>query len=358
MDSLDRRLLLLTPSVDLGGGIERVVTAVARVWSGPVERVDLQRDPRDVDNGPLRKAGFTLRSLRTARAFKPDLILCMHLGLLPIAHVASRATGAETALMGYGTEIWVPFPAWERALIRKTGRLLTISSFSAHWLSRRSQVDERQIAVIPLPLEPRLVASASDAPLPPAREPLLVTVSRIVSEHRYKGHFEIAASLPRVLAERPDARWVVVGSGDDVDALRAECERLGVLHAVDFEQSVSDERLAELYSRATALVLPSVADAESVPATGEGFGLVYAEAGAFGTPAIASTAGGGATDIVTDGVTGLTTAPGDQRGLAHAMLSLLEDSALRERLGGALREHVLARYTDTHFRTSLGSALS
>src|SRR5947209_5467473 len=270
VDSLDRRLLLLTPSVDLGGGIERVVTAVARVWSGPIERVDLQRDPRAVDNGALRKTGFALRSLRTARAFRPDLILCMHLGLLPIAHLTSRATGADTALMGYGTEIWVPFPAWERALIRKTGRLLTISSFSAHWLSKRSQVDEKQIAVIPLPLEPRLVESAS----------------------------------------------------------------------------------------AAALGLPSVADAEAVPATGEGFGLVYAEAGAFGTPAIASSAGGGATDIVTDGVTGLMTAPGDERGLAHAMLSLLEDSTLRERLGGALREHVLARYTDTHFRASLGSALS
>src|SRR5947209_5052950 len=220
VDSLDRRLLLLTPSVDLGGGIERVVTAVARVWSGPIERVDLQRDPRAVDNGALRKTGFALRSLRTARAFRPDLILCMHLGLLPVAHLASRLTGADTALMGYGTEIWVPFPAWERALIRKTGRLLTISSFSAEWLSKRSEVEEERIAVIPLPLEPRLIESASEASAAIAREPFLVTVSRIVAEHRYKGHFEIAASLPRVLEVRPDARWIVVGHGDDVEALR------------------------------------------------------------------------------------------------------------------------------------------
>ena len=103
---------------------------------------------------------------------------------------------------------------------------------------------------------------------------------------------------------------------------------------MNFLGDVTDAQLANLYASA-AFVLPSVADVAAPVPSGEGFGLVYAEAGAFGVPAIASVAGSGSLDFVVHDRTGLTVPPGDREALAIAMFRLLEDRELRERLGEA-----------------------
>jgi phosphatidylinositol alpha-1,6-mannosyltransferase len=149
----------------------------------------------------------------------------------------------------------------------------------------------------------------------------------------------------------------VVGDGDDVAALRARCGELGITEAVQFEGRVSDARLAELYGDSIALVLPSVADPDASPPTGEGLGLVYGEAGAFGIPSIASTASGGAAELVRDGETGLTVPPDQPDALAAAMTTLLSDQILCTRLGEAARARVLARHTPAAFRSALQNAL-
>lgn len=64
----------------------------------------------------------------------------------------------------------------------------------------------------------------------------------------------------------------------------------------------------------------------------EPFGIVALEAMAAGRAVVAS-ATGGLTDLVADGETGLTVEPGDPAQLARAMARLLDDAALRDRLG-------------------------
>lgn len=187
---------------------------------------------------------------------------------------------------------------------------------------------------------------------------MLLTVSRIDRRARYKGLFEIAESLPLVLASEPRARWVVAGSGDDLEELRARSRELGVADSVTFLGEVPDAELAKLYPDAAALVLPSIADVSGPSVTGEGFGLVYAEAGAFGVPSIASTAGGGSLDFVVHEKTGLLVPPGDREALAAAILRLLEDHDLREQLGTAARDCVLKCHRLGDFSASLRSALA
>ena len=142
-----------------------------------------------------------------------------------------------------------------------------------------------------------------------------------------------------------------------VDDLLAHCRELGIRHAVTFLGGVSDEDLIHAYREADVFVLPSVAQAQYQPPTGEGFGLVYAEAGAFGVPSIASTSGGGALDFVENGVTGMTTAPGDSADLAAAILRLLSDPQERSRLGQAAQDRVRVHHLPGQFGTRLASAL-
>ena len=59
----------------------------------------------------------------------------------------------------------------------------------------------------------------------PAGSPLLVSVGRL---ERYKGHHRILEALPAILAQAPDARLAVIGSGPYEQPLRAMASRLGV----------------------------------------------------------------------------------------------------------------------------------
>ena len=78
-------------------------------------------------------------------------------------------------------------------------------------------------------------------------------------------------------------------------------------------------------------------------AAGEGFGIVYLEAGAYGKPVVAGNVGG-AVDAVRDGESGLLVDPRDEREVAAAITRLLLEPALAERLGrgGAQRARELA----------------
>jgi phosphatidylinositol alpha-1,6-mannosyltransferase len=352
------RLLLLTPSIGFGGGIERVARAIERAWQGQLDRVDLYCRPRHEVAAGHRwaKAVFAARAVAAARR-QPDVVVALHVGLLPVAAAASAATGAKVALVAIGQEVWGPMRMPRRAMIQRCSHILAISSFTRYWITRRAGIDPERVSLVHLPVDEALAKRAFLAPARAASEPNLLTVSRINRDERYKGHFDIAESLPLLLARQPGARWIVAGHGDDLDALRARCKDLGIAEAVTFLGEVTDAQLANLYANAAAFVLPSVADVAAPSPTGEGFGLVYAEAGAFGVPSIASTAGGGSLDLVLHERTGLTVPPRDPEALATAMLRLLEDHGLRARLGGAARVRVSERHLMPHFAASVHSAL-
>lgn len=349
--------ILLTPSCGFGGGIERVSAAVEQSLPG-IARVDLYDSRRHVraSGNRLAKAQFAARAVSVAARLRPSNVLCLHAGLLPVAALAAATARAPLFLFALGTEVWAPMSAAKRGLVRSCRRVIAISEYTAHWTALRAGIPRSQLDVVHLPISPALAGlGAADTGPPPQRT--LLTVSRLVREHRYKGHFEIAQALPRVLERSPGARWTVVGGGDDVSALRARCVDLGVAEQVSLISDVAEQALGDHYRDAAAMVLPSVADATRLPPIGEGFGLVYAEAGAFGVPSIASTQGGGALDFVVHDRTGLLVKPGAGDELADAMVAMLQETDRRSGLGANARALVRERHLPQHFAAGLQRAL-
>ncbi|MEA2187034.1 MAG: hypothetical protein QOK16_2045 [Solirubrobacteraceae bacterium] len=365
----DRRLLLLSPSAGLGGGIERVMDAIQANWHGRVERVDLIQPahrsagaaaPRPAPSvSPIAIARFTARVLRKARSFRPEIVVCGLLGLLPVASVVALPFRRKLALLAYGVDVWGSIGPLERVLIRRCTHLLTISSFTADAFGARAGLDPGGIEILALPMAEPIAAGAQGTIDDHAgRPPVVLTVSRLARSDRFKGHFEIARCFGRVLERRPDTRWVVVGDGDDLDALRSECRRLSIQHAVTFTGRICDDALIALYRTAAVFALPSVADADADPPVGEGFGLVYVEAGAFGLPIIAATPGGGSSEFVVDGETGLTVNPHAPDELADAIVRLLDDAQLRSALGERARARAFAHHLPEQFREALRHSLT
>ena len=350
--SVGTSCLILSPSSGFGGGIERVSDAVISAWPGPVARVDLYRVGRNrrPGGGRVAKVRLGLAAAAAVVRRRPDHILCMHAGMLPAAVVLGALAHRPVTLFGYGTEVWAPMPRWERVCVGRCRRVVAISGFTAEWLARRAELSPSRVTLLRLPIAPSLAQAATAInPLPPSgRDLQVITVARLDPEHRYKGQFRIAEAWPTILTQHPGARWLVVGGGDDVDALARRCRELGIEHAVEIRSSVSDGELAAAYAQSRVHALPSTANVHTTPPTGEGFGLAYAEAGAFAVPSVAAFESGGAADIVEHDVTGLCS-PDDPKALADAILRLLEDEELCDRLGAASRMRVLEHHLPEQF---------
>jgi phosphatidyl-myo-inositol dimannoside synthase len=243
----------------------------------------------------------------------------------------------------YGIEVWRPL-AWDRrrALMKATVRF-AVSSYTLE-TARPFCPDLGGTAILPLALEEREPAGAADACLlDRLGSGFLLIAGRMASGERYKGHDQILAALPGLLAAHPGARLVAAGDGDDRPRLEAKAASLGLASAVAFTGFVSEATLAELYRRCAAFVMPS---------RGEGFGLVYLEAMRAGRPVLAAR-DSAAEEIVRDGETGLLVDPDDREELTAALAHLLAEPAAARRMGEAGRQRWQREFGITRFRERL-----
>ena len=88
----------------------------------------------------------------------------------------------------------------------------------------------------------------------------------------------------------------------------------------------------------------AAADIFCLPSYREGFGTTIIEAAATGVPAIGSRIYG-ITDAIVDGTTGLLFAPGDVRQLAERILTLVQDTEFRKRMGESARQRALQDFS-------------
>ena len=177
------------------------------------------------------------------------------------------------------------------------------------------------------------VDAAGVTPGPPgsrAATPQFVYVGRL---KRYKGVDVALQALALARQTRPDLRLDIAGTGTHRAPLEALARSLRLGDAVRFLGFVSETDKIELFRRSWANLFPSPK---------EGWGITVVEAGACGTPSLASDSPG-LRDSVRHQQTGFLVPHGDARALADRMLELAADPALVERLGAEAR-----RFAEAH----------
>jgi glycosyltransferase involved in cell wall biosynthesis len=197
---------------------------------------------------------------------------------------------------------------------------------------------------------------------PPGREvdgrssagaPTVVRVTYLTGLLTFKGIWDLLAAA-RLLRDRADIQFLVAGGNSRPDAFhRSLGGRLAHLFgfAPDVESAVQ-AWVARHGLGATVQLLGQVDRVEDVlrqsdilafPSHLNGPGRAVFEAGIHGIPAIVALKDR-VEDVVEDGVTGLIVPPRDPRRLADAIVRLVDDPALRRRLGSAARSRYAAQF--------------
>jgi len=181
-----------------------------------------------------------------------------------------------------------------------------------------------------------------------ASERVVLTVARLDPGEDYKGYDRILQALPSIQAACGPVRFLLAGKGNDRPRLEAMARDLGVGHAVTFAGFVPDAELADHYR---------LADVFAMPSTGEGFGIVFLEAMACGTPVLAGNRDG-SVDALDGGRLGHLVAPNDVDAIANGIIALLK----RQGPGWwfdrqALHDAVTQRFGRTAFRETLRKVL-
>ncbi|MBU1978562.1 MAG: glycosyltransferase family 4 protein, partial [Gammaproteobacteria bacterium] len=129
--------------------------------------------------------------------------------------------------------------------------------------------------------------------------------------------------------QHPGARMTIAGTGPDRSVLEALTWDLGLTNGVTFAGRVENSEMPALYQTAHIAINPSLAD--NMP-------ISILEALASGVPVV-STDVGGVPFLVEDEKTALLVPPRDPKRMAEAILRLLHDQPLRERLVQAGLDH-------------------
>lgn len=149
-----------------------------------------------------------------------------------------------------------------------------------------------------------------------------------------KGHRVFLAAARLILAECPDARFLIVGDGVGFDDVRRRIDEMGLDKRVVMTGFRRD--VPEVMAALDVLVLPSIRS-EAAP-------QVVPQALAIGTPVVGTTVGG-IPEVIRDGETGCLVPPDDAPALARAILALLRDPARARALARAGQALVRERFT-------------
>lgn len=210
-----------------------------------------------------------------------------------------------------------PVKWMEKVAARNAARIITISPTSADEIVKYLGVPRSRLDIVPL---------AGDAPVAIDRSRAGADGAMILAMGNRRPHKNWGA-LIRALPHIPEERRprVVITGGRGEDPLQAVVDELQMAPWVQLRGWVDDDDVRELYSLATALAIPSLA---------EGFSLPTLEAMAAGVPVLLS-------DIEVHRFVGGDAAvyfdPRDDHSVAAALDSVVSDAALRARLVDAGR---------------------
>ncbi len=293
---------------------------------------------------------FWPRSVRVARVAvqvflgslnPPDLIVYDHVHLAVLHGSIPKLRGIPYVVFLHGVEVWQPLVGRRReALLGATLLIANSATTVAATRAANPWLPNVLVVWLGVPVTPRPIDAGA---LPPVG----LIVGRMSRPERYKGHDAVMNAWPLIRAAVPDAKLVIVGTGDDEARLRRRVNQER-LHAIEFRGRLSDAERDRAYRSARLLFYPS---------DQEGFGLAGVEALAFGVPLL-GLAGTVVEELFPNGEGVVVAKDLSRDSIVETAIPVLTDARLASSLGQAGWARVQNTFLEEHFAVRFRRALA
>jgi len=367
-----RKVLVLVSSPETIGGIQRYVKTLNRalreilgdeevlvlIWGSQPQASNPENGKATREIGAEAKLRFAMRTVRETFSWRPDLVVATHVGFAPLAWILQGLTRCRYWSIAHGVEVWAPLSVTKRQALARGARIICVSEFTRQRVAELNRIPQERIRLLPCVAEELAPAGTDMSPFWERRENerIVLTVGRLASAERYKGHDVVLQALVQVRQKVPDVLYLIVGEGNDRARLEGLVHQLGLEDSVCFLGELSDERLAACYDLCNVFAMPARTELNDAVPKGEGFGIVYLEAMMRGKPVIGPNYGA-PTEFIRHGEHGLLVNPEDPEAVAAALVELLESPQRARRMGEAAREWVRREYSYARFVERLDALL-
>lgn len=329
-----------------GGSGERGASAgrlAERLSEDNIRTIVLPSLMRDISFADDVESFFGI--LRILREERPNVLHLNSSKIGGLGSLAGRLAGVPKIIFtAHGWAHAEPRPFLERALIWLASWFTVLLS---HQVIVLSAYDARRAPALLAHSRLRVIPNGVKATELLSRDEARAQLSRRIPElsaptqwvmciaelHHNKGIDTLIRAFPKLIERHPLVALLIIGEGEEHNALRALVQSLGLSHHVFFLGFLPEAR--QYLSTADIFVLPS---------RKEGLPYVLLEAGLAGVPVIATSVGA-IPELVRDEVNGLLLRPDDPESLTAHLDRLLSDEDLRKKLSHALKEHVQRAYS-------------
>jgi glycosyltransferase involved in cell wall biosynthesis len=338
-----------------GGGADRVIyNTVRRLQDGPFGQTVLYlvNEGTDVSGllDPLRQQGVLCHVMPGRRVFDLRQFLSVRRFVLKHKVRILHCHDAKADIYGFLLRLTYPslkvistLHGWtektrrgrlygrlDKTVLRWFDVAIAVSEHTAR-LAREHGI--QRVRVVHNGLDPEEWRTAPAMEPRPGSHPFTIAyVGRISSE---KGPLEFVEIARVVILQQPDIRFVVLGEGPDLPAMKTAVEAAGLGENFDFRGYQTQEELKKVYRAVDVLVLPS---------RREGLPMTILEACSMEV-CVAAFSVGGVPEIITHGRNGLLAQPGNIAELAAQILALRQDALLSARLRSNGRATVVNRFS-------------
>lgn len=306
-----------------------------------LRKKDLSEETLDalgIDIAYLERSKFDPRTFQAlARIIDEKQIDILHMhgyGATTFGRMAGALRRIPTILHEHANLTDTPWfqKVADRALEPFTDIALAVSHSTAEFVTGPRQIpaDKVKVVYLGVPLEEfsraRTSSEIADARRELGLAPQDFVVGTVTRLHDSKGNSFLIDAAARVVAARPQARFVLVGEGPLLPALEAQASALGL----------GDRFIFSGFRRDVARTV-SAFDLSAFPSLWEGTPITAFEALAMGKPIVATDADG-LLDILTDGHDAVIVPKRNAAALAGAIVGAMDSPAERERLSAAARQ--------------------
>ncbi len=281
-------------------------------------------------------SGYAFAKRLKKQVVKKPLIHTIH-GVLADEYEQAKAYGTQSLRGRVANYFMGQLAESERQTAHQATLIVTISNYSLQKIQKHYGIDSTKVRIVPNGVDtekfkPNDNTGKTRHQFGLGKEPIVLFVGSLIPR---KGLPFLIAAARKVVNERTNAMFVIVGDGPQKNQLVSSVEAFKLSKNFKFLANVKEDMLPPLYNCADVFALPSIQ---------EGQGIVVLEAEASGKPVVAFDIGG-VNEAVRNGETGLLIKRGDCGALADALLRLLGDNALRDRMGVGGRKFVSENFT-------------